>query len=582
MMNLVSQEKIRVIFLKKLSIEMIKRGANNSTIQKTLDEADSSLSEYISEMEITNLESLERSFGTTQQYCNENMINFNREGFLLQMFSSLIFLLSMMTIFSFGLSFITFWQFIRGHALSMPPDYALMQISSGINGFLGTLFCLSVLLWILNRYYSKSFSPVDLRSKILRKTVLILYWYLVILCVSMFIYLYSKAWYLLPLAWKQNMNFLIIEGLVRWFLLLVYFVITAILYSIKFVKSRDIETRKKNDSFAIDKLDGLVTFFALIIFIVPQPGIGLLILILGIGTILTNNITIKNWILGSLSICGQIAIILITSTSWNYPSELNKKIIVFGIKITIGSNDTPVLIAFIFSLFLLVLWTTICLIIIRNKKLKKKYKLILKKNSDQYLSVILVILVGVSLLGSQPQDTLLPSVYEYQIDPINSIYTLEERVWIPRKGKIFVSFVDYINVTFWDLNTNGSKVNITSNVINGNWSLTWRNDGEIFFSFFKLGFFNLQQAPGFVFNEYETFNITKSYWFYEIEAKNSGILKYNYEIYFDIRYFITPSLSYRWKAKSSWFPFYVEPVSAGIVFIFLFIEFDEKKKIKKK
>ena len=210
MMNLVSQEKIRVIFLKKLSIEMIKRGANNSTIQKTLDEADSSLSEYISEMEITNLESLERSFGTTQQYCNENMINFNREGFLLQMFSSLIFLLSMMTIFSFGLSFITFWQFIRGHALSMPPDYALMQISSGINGFLGTLFCLSVLLWILNRYYSKSFSPVDLRSKILRKTVLILYWYLVILCVSMFIYLYSKAWYLLPLAWKQNMNFLII------------------------------------------------------------------------------------------------------------------------------------------------------------------------------------------------------------------------------------------------------------------------------------------------------------------------------------------------------------------------------------
>ncbi len=261
--------------------------------------------------------------------------------------------------------------------------------------------------------------------------------------------------------------------------------------------------------------------------------------------------------------------------------------IIFGVKFTLKGNEEKEWYAIIVCIILILLWTISCILIFKRENKKYRLKFGFRKVGKQYISVILIFLVGVSLLGSQPQETTLKIDFMPEYDQINDLYKINERVWIPRKGKIYVSFYDYVSFTLWDYDSNGSVVNITNIVVNGSWQVTWQNQGESFKSFFKQGFFSSLAAPTVFVVEREEYNVTQALWYFVIEAKSSGILEYHSTI---LEYLSTvlreeisiiiPSMSYRWVAQISWFPFYLEPIVVGFILSFLLIDFDTKNQIK--
>ncbi|MCG3220065.1 MAG: hypothetical protein H7641_01690, partial [Candidatus Heimdallarchaeota archaeon] len=93
-----SNTKIKEVYLKKLSLELVKRGISNKEIKSLLNEVALSLDEFISETKTNNIEELEENFGSVEQFCDNNMLLHSSEGAFGQLMYSIIIIVSLLVV----------------------------------------------------------------------------------------------------------------------------------------------------------------------------------------------------------------------------------------------------------------------------------------------------------------------------------------------------------------------------------------------------------------------------------------------------------------------------------------------------
>ncbi len=409
-----NSEVIKKKYLRKLSIELIKRGVSNKQIKSVLDEMEITLKEYISEKKLGSLDELEKAFGSVKDFCENNILEYSKEGSFGQMAHlSLI-----------GISFIAIITLISASFFLSPYNWIirgssaiLMGVSAANvgSGFIGTLFGLNMFTWIIYQHIRKRFSKYDIRE-IVKKVILGLYWFIFLVWFVQVILPYTVFPQIIGDMWKQGMKFLIIEGILRWVFLGVFLLFTAILYTMKYKKTNQ---NFINKEYLIDNLKIVFIFFILTSFIIPNPGIGVMVVFLGLCILLFGETTGETWFIGILAISLQ-AIALSTKMDYNVPYPISgfASPIVFGIKLSFDHQFVEkIQLCITITIVLAVIWTIICVIILKKRK-KRLFPVFQIPNKKKILqSILLLSIIGLATLGSQPKHTMVATGHDHQFIP---------------------------------------------------------------------------------------------------------------------------------------------------------------------
>lgn len=560
-----NSEKIRKKYLSKLSIELIRRGISNSQIKSVLDEVAISLTEYVPENELSSLEEIEQSFGSVKQFCDNNMLDYSKEASFGQIVYTSLIVISFIAIISLGLAslflFPYFLMFIGGSAIFLGVSVANMG-----TGFVGTLFGLNMFLWIIYQQIKNRFSKYDIRENA-KKGILVLYWFIFLIWVVQFILPYTIFTQVIADMWKQGMGFLIVEGLIRWVLLGVFLITTTLFYTKKHRETKQKTVKKK---YLIDNLKTVFIFFVLTSFTIPNPGIGTLVLFLGISMLLLGRITGETWIIGTLAISTQVIILSMRLKHYIVVGTISESgyQIIFGIKLKFSNLVRGGKSHIIISIVMAILWTIICIVIIRKRK-ERFFPIFKIPNKKKLLqSLVLLSIVGLATLGSQPQYTFVASGHHYSRippEPYGEILVSDSTYKIPAEGTIYFSIYTNMNLT--------RHYEEEYFVLEGNWSVQF-DYGPIYSGTF--GNFSTLM--------YKISNGEISINYFTFEVENSGLLKVHTE--FNISTFggILPFYDVKWVSPVPWFPSWLEIMIICVCYLSIFFCWEEptlKKHITK-
>lgn len=560
-----NSEKIRKKYLSKLSIELIRRGISNSQIKSVLDEVAISLTEYVPENELSSLEEIEQSFGSVKQFCDNNMLDYSKEASFGQIVYTSLIVISFIAIISLGLAslflFPYFLMFIGGSAIFLGVSVANMG-----TGFVGTLFGLNMFLWIIYQQIKNRFSKYDIRENA-KKGILVLYWFIFLIWVVQFILPYTIFTQVIADMWKQGMGFLIVEGLIRWVLLGVFLITTTLFYTKKHRETKQKTVKKK---YLIDNLKTVFIFFVLTSFTIPNPGIGTLVLFLGISMLLLGRITGETWIIGTLAISTQVIILSMRLKHYVVVGTISESgyQIIFGIKLKFSNLVRGGKSHIIISIVMAILWTIICIVIIRKRK-ERFFPIFKIPNKKKLLqSLVLLSIVGLATLGSQPQYTFVASGHHYSRippEPYGEILVSDSTYKIPAEGTIYFSIYTNMNLT--------RHYEEEYFVLEGNWSVQF-DYGPIYSGTF--GNFSTLM--------YKISNGEISINYFTFEVENSGLLKVHTE--FNISTFggILPFYDVKWVSPVPWFPSWLEIMIICVCYLSIFFCWEEptlKKHITK-
>ncbi len=560
-----NSEKIRKKYLSKLSIELIRRGISNSQIKSVLDEVAISLTEYIPENELSSLEEIEQSFGSVKQFCDNNMLDYSKEASFGQIVYTSLIVISFIAIISLGLAslflFPYFLMLIGGSAIFLGVSVANMG-----TGFVGTLFGLNMFLWIIYQQIKNRFSKYDIRENA-KKGILVLYWFIFLIWVVQFILPYTIFTQVIADMWKQGMGFLIVEGLIRWVLLGVFLITTTLFYTKKHRETKQKTVKKK---YLIDNLKTVFIFFVLTSFTIPNPGIGTLVLFLGISMLLLGRITGETWIIGTLAISTQVIILSMRLKHYIVVGTISESgyQIIFGIKLKFSNLVRGGKSHIIISIVMAILWTIICIVIIRKRK-ERFFPIFKIPNKKKLLqSLVLLSIVGLATLGSQPQYTFVASGHHYSRippEPYGEILVSDSTYKIPAEGTIYFSIYTNMNLT--------RHYEEEYFVLEGNWSVQF-DYGPIYSGTF--GNFSTLM--------YKISNGEISINYFTFEVENSGLLKVHTE--FNISTFggILPFYDVKWVSPVPWFPSWLEIMIICVCYLSIFFCWEEptlKKHITK-
>ena len=571
--KIITHTKIKERYLRDLSIEMIKRGISNNEIKTLLDEVAISLDEFITETKPENIENLEETFGSTHQFCDNNMLLHSKEGALGQSIYNIIIILSIFIVPFLGLA--SCFMFPYNYIMQgLEKELLGVAVANSGNGFLGTLFGLSAFSWMLSYHFRRRFSKYDFRENI-KLVLLILNWFIFIIWLILAILPYAISSNVIAEIWHQGLHLLILNNALRWIALGVFLGIIAIQNTFV-IKNKGKKKKlnhgkeKMSDSFKV-----IFIFFILSGFVIPNPGMGLLLIFIGIQILLFARITSGTWLVGSLAILTQIAVIF--QDVYRASSKVEHTQIIFGLKFSFIGLGREVTSTIIISVVFLILWSSICWIKIKKRQEKILPKITFPKNKKAILSIILLILIIFSTSGSRPQYTIIPHKQVYEAD-----YSVENKaVWdqnflIPAKGTVYISIYTYIEL-------NGSFYQ-WSKILEGRWSLIYEEYnriGGVYRAFY--GDFGVQTQythEGETKKRYynETWKVSVEY--ITFKAKGEGHLTSHMEWDTMTMGRLFPNLKVVWISKVPQFPFWLEIMIVGVTITSFFLTWEKKKLIK--
>ncbi|MHA1542161.1 MAG: hypothetical protein ACTSQH_04230 [Candidatus Hodarchaeales archaeon] len=565
----ITAKQIKKKYLRKLSIELIKRGTSNDKIKTMLDEVSFSVDDYISEFKPKDLEEFINKFGSSEDFCDNNSIIQSKVASIGQLFlitrmlSSILVvpILSIVSLFTISL-FPNASDFTK--LLQIWSSIGIKGANSGY-GIIGAIFGLNVFVWMMYQYFKDKFSPYDIRETV-KGAILGLYWYLVIFCLYLILDSYISHYLVIQDMWNQNMKLLILEGIFRWIALESVLLITAIFYTYKYKKQYHKIDNVKQKNYLIDKIGMIVIVFILTGFISAGPGMGILIIAIGIGVLFLTKFTSKTWLLGLLAILLQLGA-LVTKIIDSFPfPQYFRTWIFFGIQ-TNESDDYLIFVA-ILALFLAIAWSLICIKHLKKNKLKLLPRFRIPKGKTALISVFLVSLTLIAVLGTQPQKVRYAS--DVDIYQESTYFEIDQSYLFQRKGKLSISIYTYMEETSYTHYSNGTIIESTHH-LEGNWYLTWTQTGEVFRTFRIEGNFDNYSTPSYSIDDH---NVSIKY--ISLNINGSGVLKYHITLYSESLTKIHPYMQMQFSAIVPWLPNWYDIVIFVCVVFFIFFKWDEK------
>ncbi len=564
----ITANQIKKKYLRKLSIELIKRGASNDKIKTVLDEVSFSVDDYISEFKPKDLEEFVSKFGSPEDFCDNNSIIRSKVAskgqlFLITLMVSSILIVPVISIVS--LFTISLYSNASDFTtlLQIWPYLGISGVNTGY-GIIGTLFGLNVFVWMLYQFLKDKFSPYDIRE-LVKGAILGLYWYLVVFCLYLILDSYISHYLVIQDMWNQNMKLLILEGLFRWIALESVLLITAIFYTYKYRKQYHKIDIAKPKIYLIDKIGLLVVIFILTGFISAGPGMGILIIAIGIGVLFLTKFTGNTWLLGLLAIFLQLgALVTKMIASFQYPQYFRTWIF-FGIQTT-ETNDYLIFVA-ILAFCLAIVWSVICIKQLKKNKRKLLPRFRIPNGKTSLISVFLVSLTLIAVLGTQPQKVRYASNTDLYQE--STYFEIDQSYLFQRKGKLSISVYTYIEETSHTHYSNGTIIESTHH-LEGNWYLTWTPTGE--FRTFRIeGNFDNYSTPSYSIDDH---NVSIKY--ISLNVNGTGVLKYHITLYSGSLTKIHPYMQLQFSAIVPWLPNWYDIIIFVCVIFFIFFKWDEK------
>ncbi|MHA1419856.1 MAG: hypothetical protein ACTSPO_13135 [Candidatus Heimdallarchaeaceae archaeon] len=574
--KILTADKIKKKYMRKLSIELINRGTSDNQIKSTLDDVSHSVDDYISEFKLENLRELEEKFGSPQDFCDNNTIIKSRAGSFGQYLLLTIMVISILIV---PILYIISLYSVYSLPYILPFETLLKNILllgvEGTNsgyGLVGTLFGLNAYIWILYQYYKDKFSKFDIRESI-KSIILVMYWFLVICCLIPILDSYISHHAVIADMWSSGMGSVIIEGLFRWLAILSLLVITAIGYTKKFynLQLNPKKISEEQNKYMIDNVGILASIFALTGFVSPGTGMGILLITIGFGLIFLRRIEVRIWLVSLIALFLQLILSIIEIIIIEIEQHifsLRRTRIIFGIL----SNDAGdhIFTESIIAFCLLIIWLVFGLRILRRSKQRILPRFVVPKGKTKIFAIILVSLALISILGTKPQRTLYPrDGYLYQNTELHYI-EMEQSYKIPGRGKVFMSLTTYKEQIWTSVDSNGT-LTYESEHITGSWSVEWIHLENQFRSYITGGDFEEYTEPNYTNGQ---FNVSIRYLVFEVDKP--GLICYTYRIYTNITIMV-PTFQMQWSPIIPWFRGWYEITLFVCVVTLFFFEWDKKE-----
>ncbi len=566
-------EKVKKKYLRKLSVELIKRGVTNEQIKSTLEDVSFSLDEYTTEFKPKNLEELANQFGSPVDFCDNNSLIRSKVGSVGQI-SLITLMICSVLVVPILVIYNLYSVYLLPRAIPttvLTPNTFFLGVN-GVNsgyGIIGTIFGLNVFIWMLYQFYKDKFSQNDIREAI-KGVILVLYWFLVVFCFSLILHSYISHYVIIADMWNQDMQLIILEGMFRWVALESVLLITAIFYTNKYRKQYHKMNNVKQESYLTDRIGMLVVVFILTGFISGGPGMGLLVIAIGIVVFFLTKFTGKALFLGFLAILLQLGAYISRIFDSGESSFFYRLWIVFGFQnhITYFWDDDPM------WFFIIVVFCLLMIgLIFSIKNLKKNKRKIfphfkVPKGKTALVSIFLVVLTLVAVLGTQPQKVSYLTDYNLNLEETH--FEFDQSFRFLRKGKVSISIYTYIEETIYLQYYNGTVVEETSH-LSGSWYLIWTLEGSVFGTFRIEGNFDNYTTPSYS-NDRNNVSIQ----FISLDIEGPGVLKYHLNLIPNNLTLTTPYLQLQYSSMVPWLPNWYDVVILVCVIFFSFFKWDEK------
>ncbi len=571
--------QIKKKYLRKLSMELIKRGSSNDQIKSTLDDVSFSVDDYISEFKPKNIKELEDKFGSPQDFCDNNSIVKSKVAALGQWLLLLLMTGSILVVPILSISSL-FSVYLLPKALifaTFAPNFVALGINGANSGYglIGTIFGLNVYIWILYQFYKDKFSPFDIRGSV-NSSILALYWFLVVFCLYPILHSYISHYEVIVDMWNQNMKIVVLEGIFRWLALLTLLIITAVFYSTKYCKHHLKKKTIEQNKYLIDNIGMLVSVFILTGFISPGPGIGIIIIAIGIGVIFLKRLKGSIWILGGLSLLLQMALSIIEIILIEIEEPIfhfRRTRIIFGILTHNAGN--LLLLEVIIAFCLVIIWSILGIRILKKNKQRILPRFDIPKGKTKIVSMLIVIIALVSVLGTQPQRVRFPHNIIFYQNHESGYFEIDQYFIIPGRGKLFISFYTYIEQTDTITYSNGTILDQTSHLV-GTWFLTWTPRSFPFRTFRIDGDFKNYTTPSYCRElSYSNSRINVSIQYLVFEINEPGVIQYFYRVYPSID--VLPNFQMQWTSAIPWFLNWYDITIFVCVILLFFFKWDEKE-----
>ncbi len=554
--------------MKKLSLELIKRGTSNDQIKSILDEVSISIEDYVSEFKPKDFSEMMEKFGSPQNFCDNNAIIRSREALTGQIVFLVLTTLSLLVVPVIVITSISI-RMVPPSTLFLTPEKYFLGIEGANNGygFLGIIFGLSIYIWMLYQYFKDKFSPYDIRDNV-KIIILLLFWFLVVFYLYLVIRNYNVYHEVIADMWNHDMKLIVLEGVIRWLAAGIVLLAITMLYTNKYCRYYRKKNRREQNKFLIDQVGALVIVFVLTSFISPGPGIGVLIIAIAIGTILTGKITWKTWILGMLALLLKLGALISDLVAIEIEEDIghnyfDRTRIIFGIRTSDAGNI--VFPAIIISLCLVIIWTIIGSRILKRDKRQFLPRFNLQKGKTMFISITLVTLALIAVLGSQPHYTLIAENHNRKVSETEITTDLFYK--IPDKGRLFISYYTSIEESIDD----------STLKLDGSWFLTWKPDGPRMITFKSEGNFSSETDPSYSTTK---FNCTFSIHYLLLKINDSGIIHYHFTLRIDsIIPFLTPMFQIQWSPIVPWFKTWNDVTIFISTIVLFFLSWNKKRNI---
>lgn len=565
--RVLSKKRIKKKYLNRLSLELIKRGITEEQTKATLNEVSISLEDFIEESNVETLSQLEENFGSVEQFCENNSLNRNREASIGQ-FISLILIGTILTgIIILGISLLFMNPFNR---IFSGREFVSTQELTVENGVVGTLFGLNMTAWIIYQYIRNRYSKWDIREHI-KLILLMIYCFIFILWIIMVSSYYSAMIELIEITLSYGYRNLIIESAIRWSSIGIFLGITTALFTYKFIKSKTIVESEKDKDFVFDNLNLTFVYFIFSAFLLPYPGIGIIVLLIGVSMLFFTKITTGTWLIGSLALLMQLAII--SNMGENKVYGITEQLIIFGIKISdFNLYNNTILIVIGSIIAFAVIWCIFGFLKISKNKHNFIPKFRLPKKKSDIVSVFLFIVILTSTLGSKPQYLVLEGRAMVTTLPDSHRSVVIDYGMPNPKGIVYISIYTYFEI-FENYTLGGTYYKQE-----GNWSILLRqlsgpNSAEDLSFNGSLNDENSQMYYG------DTYKLGLTYLKIEFAGHGDLVINvtYNYPEY--LHY--TPVCSVHWESAFPWVPTIIEPMILVISMISFFVKFENLPSKKK-
>ncbi len=461
-----NNSEIKIKYLTKLTKELVSEGFSNEEVNKIISEISASVDQYLLDNKISSSDELERNFGEPRFIREEYREHTSKQGVQIQKIAMFLGLFALLIVPSFIVSsyFISpIWE-ILSHNTYNYLEYAfdlfhrdgyipVTAIFSSGYGLFGLFIGLNVYLTLLLKT-SKNRLPIhDPRRKII-PVILIEYWLLVLNWLVLFLlsFLIKKQWF--SYAWENGLGGIIIEFIIRWSLVGIFLIITAVYYTLRNKNRRGISSRFSDETTKVDINSFVLIFTILTGFVLPSLGFGMVIIVIGLYLILSGRISGKIWFLGLGSLILQLSNFIELSTVM-----INKSLypryhitqIIFGIPFrkTLFDIEGPILISYFMISIVLLAWIVIGYISIRRSGRKLLPQFRVKGLLKKWYAILLLFLVIVATLSSRPHPTIRfrESVHFNE----DNLATSEITFYIPKAGNVYIQVYGLNGSCTWDL-----------------------------------------------------------------------------------------------------------------------------------